>query len=156
MNKKQINFRKTRSNCLVWTFLAILLSSFSHKCNAQVYLDMNRSFISEEDWNKAIDSMFHKGILDSTVDAWAVLKIKVSESGKVISAHIINSANIDPSLFYNICATIEDCYDTPFLKNVVKMYQDHLENGILYVLQKRDFPKMRGQNLEKVYQFLQK
>ena len=139
--KKQINYRKAQSNHLSWTFFTIFLFSFSHNCFAQSYLDTNKSFITEEDWSTAIDSMFYQGILDSTMDAWAVLKIKVDESGKVISAHIIKSANIAPTLFYSICATIEDRYNTPFLKDVVKMYQEHLENGFLYVSLKRDFPK---------------
>lgn len=144
MIKKQINYRKTQTNQLLWSFFTMLLFSFSHNCYAQSYLDTNRSFMTEEDWSKAIDSMFHKGILDSTMDAWAVLRFKVDESGKVMSAHIIKSANIAPTLFYDICATIEDRYTTPFFKDVVKMYQEHLENGALYVALKRSFPKSAG------------
>lgn len=146
MVKKQINYRKAQANQLLWSFFATLLFSFSHNCYAQSYLDTPKSFITEEDWSKAIDSMFHKGILDSTMDAWAVLKIKVDESGKVMSAHIIKSANIAHTLFYSICATIEDRYNTPFFKDVVKRYQEHLVNGVLYVSQKRSFPKTAGQN----------
>ena len=146
MVKKQLNYRKTQSNHLLRTFLTIILFHFSYNCYAQSYLDTPKSFIAEEDWSKAIDGMFHKGILDSTMDAWAVLKIKVDESGKVMSAHIINSANIAPTLFYSICATIEDRYNALFFKDVVKMYQEHLENGVLYVSLKRNFPKTTNQD----------
>lgn len=146
MVKKHINYKKALSNHLILTFFVILILSFSHNCYAQGYLDTNKSFTTEEDWSKAIDSLFHIGIVDSTLDAWAILKFKVDGSGKVLSAHIIKSANINHTLFYSICATIEDRYDTPFLKDAVKNYHNHLENGYLYVALKRVFPKTTGQD----------
>lgn len=145
MVEKQINYRKAQSSHLLWIFFATLLLSFSHNCYAQNYLDTPKSFITEEDWSKAIDSMFYKGILDSTMDAWVLLKFKVDESGKVLSAHIIRSKNIAPALFYSICVTIEDCYNTPFLKEVVKMRREHLKNGVLNVSLMRKFPKYHEQ-----------
>lgn len=141
MLRKQTNYRTIQSNLMIWAICAILLLSLSHNCNAQIYLDNNKTFKTEEDWSRAIDSLLLKGIIDSTMDAWALLRIKVDESGRVISAHIVRSANIDPSLFYGICATIEDCYSTTFLKGEIKKYQDHLVNGFLYVSNLRRISK---------------
>ena len=78
------------------------------------------------------------------MEAWAILRVKVDESGKVISAHIVKSANMDTSLFYSICATIEDCYITPFLRKEYMMYQDHLVNGYLYENFLLKIPKQKG------------
>lgn len=140
MIRKQISYIIIQLNYVVWIICAILFLSISHNCSAQVYLDKNKNFKTEEDWSRSIDSLFLNGIIDSTMDAWALLRVKVDKRGMVKSAHIVKSVNIDPSLFYNICATIEDCYNTPFFKSEIKKYKDHLVNGYLYANIMRRFP----------------
>jgi len=147
MNEKQIRYMSVQTNHIVKTICAILFLSFSHSCYAQIYLDTNKIFATEEDWSQSIDGLLQKGILDTTNDAWALLKFKVNRRGIVVSANIVRSANIDPSLFYSICATIEDCYDTPFLKDEIRKYQDHIVNGFLYLSLMRRFPKSSGLGL---------
>lgn len=148
MNRKQTIRRNAQMFHIMWTFYAILFLSFSHNGYAQVHLDTNKIFTTEEDWSKSIDGLFHKGILDSTKESWVLLRFKINENGEVLSSHIVRSANIDPSMYYSICATIEDCYHTPFLKNEVKRYQDHFVNGFLYFSLRRRFPKRSGQGQE--------
>ena len=148
MNIKQINYRKEQPNHLIWTIFAILFFSFSNNCYAQIYLDTYKSFTTEEEWSQAIDSLFHNGILDPTMDAEVLLMLKIDESGKVLSVHIFKSVNIDPKMFYNICATIEDRYETLFFKKFVNDFQGRLENGALRAFLHRDFPKAESQDKE--------
>lgn len=145
MNRIFIRHQKTKINHIIRSICAILFLSFSHNCCAQLYLDTNKTFATEEDFSKSIDGLFHKAILDSTKNAWALLMFKIDESGTILSAHIFRGENIDPSMFYSICATIEDCYDTPFFKKTREQFQEHTINGILRCFLKRDFPKSSSQ-----------
>ncbi len=149
MIRKIYNYKKVQTNHIVWTIYTILFLSFSHNCHAQVHLDTSKVFTTEEDWSKSIDSLFYKGILDTTNDALVILRFKVHNSGKVLSVHVVRSANIDPSLFFRICSTIEDCYATPFLKNEIMKYQNHLVNNYLYLSLTRKFPKRVCQDKER-------
>lgn len=148
MIRKQISYIKVQTNQIVWTICTILFLSFPHNCDAQDHLDSSMFFKTEKDWSNAIDRLFQKGIINQTMDAWVLLRVKVDGNGKVISAHIVISENIDTSLFYSICATIEDCYDTPFFKKEYEMHQDHLVNGFLYENIMRKFSKSDGPGQE--------
>ena len=130
--KKKKGHRRIQKNSMAWIICAILFLPFPHKSYAQVCLDTYKVINTQEDWNKIMDSLFYGGIVETSEEAWAVIRIKVDESGKILSAHIIKSANIETSMFYRICSTIEDCYYTPFLRNEYMTYQDHLTNGYLY------------------------
>lgn len=126
--------RKLQKFPIVCTVFAVLYLSFSNNCYAQIYLDTNKIINTEEHWHKAMDSLFYKGKIDTAMKAWALIRMKIDESGKIMSVHIIKSTNIDTSLFYNICATIEDRYYAPFLRDEYIKFQYRSINGFLYFI----------------------
>lgn len=110
--------------------LFIILSIHFFYAKTQECYTIQRDVKSNYEWSMLLDTIFRDAVINDSDDASALLILKISSSGVVLSAHIRSSNNLDSTVFYKVCSRIEDCYSYSFLAEMYRKLEDEYKRLI--------------------------